>query len=86
MVTVLIEYLTGILEYIDRQMLGRACALPRPKLTTPLHDILARQHMWLVDKCLFTMMLMQLKAAALLQVLQNYLLKPNCLPINNMKT
>ena len=32
----------------------------------------------LVDKCLFTMMLMQLKAAALLQVLQNYLLKPNC--------
>ena len=34
----------------------------------------------LVDKCLFTMMLTQLKkAAALLQVLQNYLLEPNCL-------
>ena len=38
----------------------------------------------LVDKCLFTTMLTQLKAAALLQVLQNYLLKPNCLtPLAN---
>ena len=38
----------------------------------------------LVDKCLFTTMLRQVKAAALLQVLQNYLLKPNCLtPLAN---
>ena len=36
----------------------------------------------LVDKCLFTMMLMQLKAAALLQVLQNYLLKPNLIVLH----
>ena len=36
-------------------------------------------HDKLVDKCLFTMMLMQLKAAALLQVLQSYLLKHNYL-------
>ena len=36
-------------------------------------------HDKLVDKCLFTTVLTQLKAAALLQVLQNYLLKPNCL-------
>ena len=31
----------------------------------------------LVDKRVFTTLLMQLKVAALLQVLQNYLLKPN---------
>ena len=39
-------------------------------------------HDKLVDKCMFTTLLTQL----LVKVLQNYLLKPNCLYTNNMKT
>ena len=36
-------------------------------------------HDKLVDKCMFTTLLTQLKAAVLVKVPQNYLLKPNCL-------
>ena len=39
-VTALIEYLTVLLEHIDRQKVGRAGALPRPNLATSLHGIL----------------------------------------------
>ena len=46
-------------------------------------------HDKLVDKFLFITMLMQLKAAALAKVLQNYLLSLiilHILPVNNMNT
>ena len=36
-------------------------------------------HDKLVDKRMFTTLLMQIKAAVLVKVPQNYLLKPNCL-------
>ena len=36
-------------------------------------------HDKLVDKCMFTTLLTQLKAAVLVKVSQNHLLKPNCL-------